>query len=155
LGISLPTLYSWITRYHGLSFRQFKRKFLCSGNTCIVVDHGAADYSWKYTIADRLHAQKGCVCFIEGSDHLLMTTMSATDTAEALRAELAYENQTGLHHLRYPVRLPIFRPEVWEIVNGKILHPVIPKPGELKRLVTRLPGGKVLHPVHPGAGETT
>src|ERR1700679_721403 len=52
LGISLPTLYSWITRYHSLSFRQFKRKHICSsaGNTCIVVDHGATDYSWKYTI---------------------------------------------------------------------------------------------------------
>jgi hypothetical protein len=125
LGISLPTLYSWIARYHNLSFRQFKRKHICPGNTCIVVDHGVADYSWKYTMADRLHAQKACVCFVEGSESLMMTTLSVMNTEETLKSSLAYESESGIHHLRYPVKhLPIFKPHVVFLPDGRTLHPV-------------------------------
>jgi hypothetical protein len=110
LGVSLPTLYSWINRFHNMSFRQFRRKYICSGRTCIVVDHGSTDYAWKYTISDRIHTRKGCMCFVEGSDRLMMTTLSAESVAEALHSEVALERSTDIHHIRYPVRLPIFNP---------------------------------------------
>jgi hypothetical protein len=110
LDISLPTLYSWVRRYHGLSFRQFKRKFICTKRTCIVLDHGATDYSWKYTMADRVHQHQGCVCFIEGSDELMMTTLSPQTVSEVLRAEVPVDPETGVRHIRYPVHLPIFNP---------------------------------------------
>ena len=124
LGISLPTLYSWITRFHGLSFRQFKRKYICPAvATCVVLDHDSAGYGWKYTIADRIHNQKGCCCFIEESDHLMMATLTPQHLSETLGANLAYEHETGIHHIRYPIRLPMFRPDIW-VEDGKALYPV-------------------------------
>ena len=94
------------------------------------------------------------MCFIEGSNRLLMTTLSASDTSEILHSEVALEHSTGIHHLRYPVRLPMFRPEVWEYVDGRVLHPVVLRSGEAKLITIRLPGGRILYPVHPGGGET-
>src|ERR1700760_1591640 len=47
LEISQPTLYAWIRKHLGLSFRQFKRKYICAKNQCTVIDHGQAGYSWK------------------------------------------------------------------------------------------------------------
>lgn len=102
-GVSLPTLYGWIRQYHGLSFRQFKRKYVCPTKTCIVVDH-AGHYSWKYTVADRVHERGGCICFIEGSDDLIMTTLSASTMSEILRAEVAADVDTGICNVRYPIR---------------------------------------------------
>jgi hypothetical protein len=108
LGVSLPTLYSWIHRFQRVSFKQFKRKYVCAGKTCIVVDHGSTEYAWKYTISDRVHNRKGCICFVEGSDRLFLTTMSAEAVSEVLHAEVVLERSTDIHHIRYPVRLPIF-----------------------------------------------
>lgn len=128
LGISLPTLYSWVTKYHNLSFRQFKRKYICSSvATCIVVDHGATDYGWKYTISDRVHATGACMCFVEGSSSLFMCTLTAQTTEDVLKTELALEHSTGIHHLRYPIRrLPIFQPPN--------VRPVIPQLEEVNCL---------------------
>jgi len=109
LEVSQPTLYSWIKRHIGLSFRQFKRKFICSHRTCIVIDHGTTDYSWKYTLADRIHQQQGCVCFIEGSASLMMTTLTSEDVGDMLKASVSVDVTTGIRHIRYPVRLPIFK----------------------------------------------
>lgn len=103
-GVSLPTLYAWIRSYHGLSFRQFKRKHICPSRSCIVIDHCAAHYAWKYTVADRVHDRGGCICFVEGSDSLIMTTLLPTTMAEILHAEVELDVDTGIHLIRYPVR---------------------------------------------------
>jgi hypothetical protein len=113
LGVSLPTLYTWIERYHRLTFKQFKRRFICaaSGARCLVVDHASAEYGWKYTISDRLDKVSGsCMCFIEGGDNFFMTTLSVQDLSRVLQAEVTLEPETGVHHLRYPVRLPLLQP---------------------------------------------
>lgn len=110
LGISLPTLYAWIQRYTGLNFGQFKQKFMCRGRKCIVVDYSVAGYAWKYTMTDRIRAlPRGCVCFLRGSDELMMTTLDPEQLAVALSAEPIVDN-AGIHHLRYPLRLPIYTP---------------------------------------------
>jgi len=150
LGVSLPTLYSWIERYHTLSFRQFKRKYICSNRTCIVVDHGATDYSWKYTMTDRIHGQAGCVCFIEGSSRLMMTTLSPLDAQQALQAEVANDQETGIYHLRYPIRLPVLQPgessntQSQILSGGHVRNPVIVTFGELYRHII---GTLVRYPV--------
>lgn len=112
LGVSLPTLYSWVLRYHGMQFHQFSRKYVCAGRKCIVVDFSEADYGWRYTITDRIEGKSGgCMCFIRGCDHLLMTTLPPdSDGLEAaLNASVVLNKQTGIHHLRYPFRLPIYQ----------------------------------------------
>jgi hypothetical protein len=102
-GVSLPTLYAWIRAQHGLSFRQFKRKYVCPSRACIVIDH-RAHYAWKYTVADRVHDRGGCICFIEGSDSLIMTTLVPVTVAEILHAEVGLDVETGIHLIRYPLR---------------------------------------------------
>jgi hypothetical protein len=111
LGISLPTLYAWIYRYHGLSFGQFKQKYMCQGRKCIVVDYGDAGYSWKYTMADRIRAVPGgCLCFVRGSDSLLMTTLKPDQLADALSADLV-KDDVDIFNLRYPLRLSLYTPQ--------------------------------------------
>lgn len=104
-GVSLPTLYAWIRAYHGLSFRQFKRKYICPSRSCIVVDHCAAQYAWKYTVADRVHDRGGCICFVEGSGSLVMTTLSPSTMSEILHAEVELDN-IGIHVIRNSLRRP-------------------------------------------------
>jgi len=60
-------------------------------------------------MADRIHQQKGCVCFIEESTTLMMTTLPVSELSEVLKAEVPLDKETGLRHIRYPVRLPIVR----------------------------------------------
>lgn len=108
-GVSLPTLYAWIRSYHGLSFRQFKRKFICPSRSCIVIDHCAAHYAWKYTVADRVHDREGCICFVEGSESLIMTTLLPTTMSEILHAEVGLDADTGIYIVRYPIRRPKLR----------------------------------------------
>lgn len=110
LGISLPTLYAWVQRYFDMQYHQFYRKYVCAGKTCIVVDFQDAEYAWRYTMTDRIHAvPRGCMCFINNSKTLLMTTLPAEDGLNhALSAEVVLDKTTGIHHLKYPLRLPIY-----------------------------------------------
>jgi hypothetical protein len=101
-GVSLPTLYSWIRSYHGLSFRQFKRKYICANRSCIVIDHCAQHYAWKYTVADRVHDRGGCICFVEGSENLIMTTLLPSDVSEILHAEVV-EDDAGVYAVRQKI----------------------------------------------------
>lgn len=109
LGISLPTLYSWVSRYYGMTFAQFERKFLCRGRRCIVVDYSAADYQWRYTMTDRVNGvPRGCMCFIKNNTNLMMVTLPPEALEKALSADVLLDENTGIHHLKYPLRLPLY-----------------------------------------------
>jgi hypothetical protein len=113
LGVGLPTLYTWVQRRLNLTFKQFKRKYICSrsGQTCIVLDYGSSGYAWKYTLTDRLkRASDPCMCFVEERAGLLMTTLNAEQVSQALGADVLHDPRTGLHQLRYGIRLPLYRP---------------------------------------------
>lgn len=113
LGISLPTLYTWLFRYFGLTFNDFKMKYICKEKKCIVVDFSASAYAWRYTMSDRIREEPGgCNCFLRGpnSDALMLTTLTPDDIRKVLCAEPSFDNKEGIYHLRYPLgvkRLPI------------------------------------------------
>lgn len=136
-GVSLPTLYAWIRAYHGLSFRQFKRKFICPSRSCIVIDHCAAHYAWKYTVADRVHDHGGCICFVEGSESLIMTTLMPAIMAEILHAEVGLDVEIGIHLIRYPVRKTKLRVAVGTTTSDDDDEDVLPKRRGFHRAASR------------------
>lgn len=104
--ISMPTLYGWVRTYHNLSFRQFKRKYVCAVRKCIVIDYGSGKSALKYNVADRIYERGGCACFVEGGSSFLMTSLTAPIVADAMRSEVAFDADAGIYYIRYPVHPP-------------------------------------------------
>jgi hypothetical protein len=87
LGVSYHTLHDWLQFFFGLSWPDWKRRFICAGHSCSIVDVSALTSGRpKYYVVDQLRRKGICSCPIKGDDLILIDRRPDDLTPDALQA---------------------------------------------------------------------
>jgi hypothetical protein len=79
IGISFVTLYRWIEKYfvdkegHGLSFQEFRRKYICKSKKCHLLNIKRSSYSRSDYILKKIWNRNYCACTNSLSPDFIMT----------------------------------------------------------------------------------
>lgn len=84
LGISLPTLYTWVKKFFGVkSFHKFKRNELCGNMSCVSLSKEEVDPKVRYLLSLKLKSKGFCACSIMGQG-VVLTTAPMSDIKSVL-----------------------------------------------------------------------
>jgi hypothetical protein len=73
VGVSFVTLYNWIDRYFGMTFQEFRRKFICRSAKCWVLDTGRCSLVRSDYLLSRIRGKGKCACTSALESSLIMT----------------------------------------------------------------------------------
>ncbi len=76
MGVSFVTTYNWIRRYFGLSFQEFRRKYICGtakSSRCYLLDIGRVSYTRNDHVIKKIRSRRYCACVIAMERNLIMT----------------------------------------------------------------------------------
>lgn len=74
LGVSHHTLADWLQFFFGMSWPDWKRRFICSSHSCSIVDTSKVQVGHrpKYYAVDQFRRRGVCACPIKGDDLILV-----------------------------------------------------------------------------------
>jgi hypothetical protein len=75
LGVSFVTVYHWIEKYYGMTYQEFKRKYICKCDKCYLLDISSSPYSRNDYILNKIRNRHGCACFDSRYPNYIMTKM--------------------------------------------------------------------------------
>ena len=65
LGVSVPTIHKWVKKFFGVqNFEEFKRRFLCSGKSCISILKDDIPFNCRQSFFSKLKSNSICYCSI-------------------------------------------------------------------------------------------
>lgn len=87
LGVSFVTIYHWIEKYYGLTFQEFKRKYICKCDKCYLLDISISPYSRNDYILNKIRNKRYCACFDSRYPNFVMTKMPLDQVKALFRSE--------------------------------------------------------------------
>lgn len=71
IGVSFVTLYHWIAKYFGMSFQEFRRKYICKSEDCYLLNVYQATYNRQDYILKKIRDKRYCACAHLLEDHIM------------------------------------------------------------------------------------
>jgi hypothetical protein len=87
LGVSFVTIYHWIEKYYGMTYQEFKRKYICKCDRCYLLDISISPYSRNDYILNKIRSRRGCACFDSRYPNFIMTKMPLHQVLALFKSE--------------------------------------------------------------------
>lgn len=86
LGVSFVTMYNWIRQYFGMSFQEFRRKYLCKSSKCYLLNIERSSYSRNDYILKKIRISGNyCACINSLESNYIMTNCPQSVVSSILR----------------------------------------------------------------------
>ncbi len=73
IGVSFVTMYTWIKKYYGMTFQEFKRTYICKSDKCYLLNIKRSSYSRHDYILKKIRDKRYCACLNALEEDHIMT----------------------------------------------------------------------------------
>jgi len=74
IGVSFVTMYHWVGKYFGMSFQEFRRKYICKSEDCYLLNITQSSYSRHDYILKKIRDKRYCACVNALGDCIMTNT---------------------------------------------------------------------------------
>lgn len=100
IGISFVSLYNWVEKYFGITYQEFKRRYICRSTKCYRLDIRRSNYKRSDYILKKLRGVGRCACVNVPQSNVIMTNASKSEIIQIFKGSPEVkEVETGLFML--------------------------------------------------------
>jgi len=97
IGITPVSLYNWIEKYFGISYQEFKRRYICRSNKCYLLDIRRSSYRRSDYILKKLRSIGRCACANMPQSNVIMTNATKEEIKRVFKGSPAVKlNDSGI-----------------------------------------------------------
>jgi hypothetical protein len=85
LGISFVSTYAWVKKYWGVSFQEFKRRYICKSAHCYLLNIERSSYSRSDYALKKIRQQRYCACINALEKNYIMTNAPVSVISQIFR----------------------------------------------------------------------